>query len=961
MVVSQLPPPLRRGVGAMLFFAVMLLSSGTDLRAQEDVGFVDETVEEVVVTGSRIKRRDFNSPSPIATIDRETIAYSGQATLEETLNQMPQVVPDFGRTSNNPGDGTATINLRGLGPGRTLVLLNGRRIAPSGVGSAIDVNNLPQALVDRVEIITGGATTVYGSDAVAGVVNFITRDDFSGLNIDAIANTTAQNDAQSYDINLAYGLNFAGGRGNITLYGGTHERRPLFASERELTRVVYRNDNSTGTLVEGGSLLVPAAAVFFPPVDFGNGPAWTTFDSNGTPREFIDPDDRYNFQGANYLQTPLTRYTGGVMGKYALENGFEIYLESGFSRNEAAQELAPVPAFDFALVNTDNPVLTPVTQQFFIDNYQVAPGLAAIGVGRRLQEVGPRIIKTDRDYWRTVVGLRGELGRGWDIDGWFSYTKSSENEFFLNDASASRFSQGLLVDAVTGACFDPSNGCVPVDIFGEGRMSEAAANFLRITGVQNKTERKQTLASVYVTGSPLETWAGPLDMAIGIEWRSDDASFKADDVLFSGDTLGFRGTAPVDGKESVLELYAETIIPLAQDVAWADYLGLELGARYSDYDNAGGVWTYKAGGEWQPVTSLRFRGMYQRSVRAPNNLELFLEQFSESSVFVGGDSSVDPCSASNDPVAAGNAEKCVLQGLAPDQVGIFEASAVPVEFVQGGNPNLVPEIAATFTAGVVITPEALPNWVVSIDYFNLEVTDSIGSIDTLTICFDPANTNNLFCENITRDPNAGGNIVEFLEPVSNRGVIGTSGVDTLVSYRTDLPAWLSLFGGFADLNVNLVWTHTLENIWQLNPVSEVVDCAGFFGRFCGLGIAEDAGWTLPENRVTTNINYQAGRVSIHLTSRWIDGTTNAKKKEARFFGLPEPLLAIPSIGSKHFVDLGFGFAFSENFTARFGVNNVANTNAPNMANAVFSNNTDSRLFDVFGRSYYASVSARFFE
>ncbi len=335
------------------------------------------------------------------------------------------------------------------------------------------------------------------------------------------------------------------GRGNVTLYAGAYERKSLFASARELTRVFLRNDNSTGTLFEGGSSTTPRTTISFPRVDFGDGPSRTTFDPNGIPRAFIDPDDRYNFQEVNYLQIPLSRYTGGVMATFELNNGYELYLESGFSRNESAQELAPVPARIFALVNTDNPILTPEARQLFIDNFEIAPGLAGILVGRRLLEIGSRIIEHDSDYWRTVVGVRGELGGSWDIDGWLTYTKSSEKELFLNDASASRFLQGLLVDPVTGECFDPSNGCVPVDIFGEARMSAEAAAFLRITHVQNDTERVQTLASVVVTGTPLDTWAGPLDIAFGLEWRSDDASFRADDVLFTGDTLGFVGYSSV--------------------------------------------------------------------------------------------------------------------------------------------------------------------------------------------------------------------------------------------------------------------------------------------------------------------------------------------------------------------------------------------------------------------------------
>ena len=965
------PSPTSRRVpfAAPTVFVAAIFALLTDVRAQDEPVYDDSderTFEEVVVTGSRIKRRDFSSPSPIITIDLDTIAFSGQPTLEETLNQMPQVLPDLARYANNGGNGTATINLRGMGAGRTLVLLNARRLGPSGVGSVVDVNNLPQAIIERVEIITGGATTVYGSDAVAGVVNFITRDDFTGLSIDTSANMTEMNDAETYDLNLAYGHDLANGRGNITVYAGIVERKYLFGAERPLGRITLTNDDFTGTLFEDGSFGIPSGAVFFPNVDYGNGPAPTTFDSNGMPREFIEPDDLYNYAPINYIQTPLTRYSGGVMASFKLNNDYEVYLESSFANNKSTLQFAEVPAFGFALVNTDNPVLDPAQQQFFIDNFETAPGsgFAAIFVGRRLVEVGPRIIDYDRDYWRTVLGIRGEIGNGWDIDGWVTYTKSSEKEFYINDASDSRFFQGLLVDPVTGQCFDPSNGCVPVDIFGEGSLSEEAAAFLRITDVQNYTERTQTLASLVVTGTPLNTWAGPLDMAFGLEWREDDADFRADDVLFTGDTLGFVGDAPVLGKETVAEIYTEAIIPLAQDAAWADYLGLEIGGRYSEYDNAGSVTTYKIGGEWQPFGSLRFRGMHQRSVRAPNNLELFQDNFTDTFIFIGDNTSRDPCSASNDPVGAGNSEKCILQGLDPGQLGIFEASSTPVDFISGGNPNLVPEVAKTYTFGAVITPDTLSNWSFSIDYFNLEVTDSIGPIDAVSICFDPSNTSNLFCDNITRDPDPtgpAGNIVEFFEPQSNRGLIGTEGIDTQVNYQTELPEGLSLIGGTAQLLVNLVWTHTLEYRWQQAPFSEIADCAGYFGHFCDLGVPGFAAHVIPENRVTTNINYASGPLSIHLTSRWIDGTTNSAIIDAQFFNQLEPLLAIPSVGSKHYINLGFGYEFTESISARFGINNLMDTNPPLLPDQGPANNTDPGLFDLYGRSYYLSFSARFFQ
>ena len=957
-------PALSRRVSILAIGVIALPAMTLDAAAQEEDDEGDEAVEEIVVTGSRIKRRDFTSSSPLTTIDQTTIEFSGQPTLEETLNQMPQVAPDFGRTSNNPGNGTSRINLRGMGADRTLVMLNSRRIAPSGVGSAVDVNNLPQALIERVEIITGGATTVYGSDAVAGVVNFITRDDFDGLAIEASAYTTQESDSNIYDLNIAYGSDFTGGRGRITIYGGFYEREELLMSEREISEIVLENNDETGELEESGSGVNPGGVIFFPEVDFGNGPAWTTFDSNGIPREFIEPDDRYNFAPVNYFQTSLTRVSGGIFASYDLNNGNELYLESAFSNNEATQTLAEVPAFDFAQVNTDNPVLTPEAQQHFIDNYLVAPDLAVIAVGRRMVELGPRIIETDRDYWRTVVGMRGEIFSDWDFDAWVTYTRSDEKEFYLNDASASRFVQGLLVDPVTGQCFDPSNGCVPLDIFGAGRISEAGQDFLRITDVQNTTERTQILASMFVTGSPIDTWAGSLDMAVGLEWRSDDASFEADDVLFTGDTLGFLGDATVEGEESVIEIYGEAIIPLASDVAWAEYLALEVGARYSDYDNAGGVTTYKFGGDWQVLSSLRFRGMHQRSVRAPNNQELFQENFTQVFSFSNTSGDNDPCSASEDPIGSGNAEKCILQGLPPDQVGVFQAFPVPANFIGGGNPNLVPEEATTTTFGLVITPDALPDWSFSIDYYDLQVDDRIGVIDAVDICFDPRKVDNLYCDAITRNPDpntAAGNVVEVFEPVNNRGSISTKGIDTLIKYRGDLPDSFAIFRDGAQLSLDFIWTHTIEYEWQSAPFSAVADCAGFFGEFCAEAIGGFIAWTVPENRATTNINYGNGPLSMHLTWRWIEGSTNSLKREAENFGRPEPLVAIESIGSVSYFDLGIGYDFTDSIRARFGINNLFDKNPPLMASGGNNANTDTGLYDVFGRSFYLSLSMNFFQ
>jgi outer membrane receptor protein involved in Fe transport len=602
-------------------------------------------------------------------------------------------------------------------------------------------------------------------------------------------------------------------------------------------------------------------------------------------------------------------------------------------------------------------LLTPETRQLFEANYLVEPGIAAFGVGRRLSEVGPRIINFERVFRRIVAGIRGPLGRGWDYDAWLTYSQSDESEFLLNDGSRSRFAQGLLVDPATGQCLDPSGGCVPLDIYGAGRISPEGAAFLRVDNVENRTKRVQKLAGLVVTGSPADGWAGPIDTAFGLEWRSDRASFEADEILFTGDTLGFLGAAPVEGTETVIEAYGEAVVPIAVDQTWADYLGLELGARYSRYDYAGSVWTYKYGLNWEPTNALRFRAMRQRSVRAPNNAELFTEQFVENFVFVGADSSDDPCSASNDPIALGYLDKCVLQGLPADQVGVFEASSVPTEFIYGGNPELVPETADTTTFGFVLEPAVLPNWQFSVDYFDVDVADSIGGIDPTAICFDERNTENLFCDNLVRGENAGYNVVEVRAPTSNRGRISSRGIDTQLAYAASLPDSMSWFGDTPSLTFNLYWTHLMENSWQLNPTTGVIECTGLFGNLCPLErIGQGA--TFPEDRVSARFRFTSGPVGIDLVARWIDGSRNSEAAEADFLGQPEPLLAVPSVGSHYYLDLGVSYEFDDWLSVRFGVDNLTDTDAPLMPGV--ANNTDASLYDVYGRSYFLTLSMRIF-
>ena len=510
--------------------AVVALAIASPVHAQQPGSdTADEAVEEIIVTGSRLPRRDFTAVSPIATISEEVLASSGQATLEESLNRMPQLSPDFGRTTNNGSDGTATLNLRGLGAGRTLVLLNGRRMAPSGTGSAVDINNLPKALMERVEIITGGATTVYGADAVAGVVNFVTKRDFEGFGLDTSAYVTEQGDSEIYDINVTWGHNFANGRGNITLYGGYYDREPTFGSQRDFTDETI-SDWWDGTVAPAGSSTIPAGIIHAPRHDFGSGNLdRIMFDSNGGPLPYDWATDYYNYAPINYIQTPLQRVTAGAFLNYDLTDNVEFYSEFSLAHNDATQNLAPVPAVGFFDINPDNPFLSPEMQQIAANEFfPVSPGIVAMQFGRRMVDAGARTIKKDIEYTRIALGFRGEINETWDFDAWYTWTDGKEDEFFLNDVSRSRLQQGLLVDPVTMQCFDPSGGCVPLNLFGEGNLSQEGLDFLRFDPFNNVTSREQNLFSAFVRGAPISSWAGPVNVAFGVEYRDDSGTFDAD-------------------------------------------------------------------------------------------------------------------------------------------------------------------------------------------------------------------------------------------------------------------------------------------------------------------------------------------------------------------------------------------------------------------------------------------------
>ncbi len=781
------------------------------------------------------------------------------------------------------------------------------------------------------------------------MVNFITKKDYDGFGIDARASIAGQGDAASRDVNVTFGHNFANGRGNVMLYAGWIDRDSLAASERELTSVPCWDDWQGG-IVCGGSWSTPAGVVRWPQVDFGSGPEYVTFDPEGRPITFVEERDAFNYLDSMYLQMPLDQVSVGALAHYDLSSRFEAYLEASHIRNEPWTHGAPTPAWDNIVINLDNPMLTPETRALFSEQFACGEDFACLELSNRFLALGPRVYSHEQEYTRIVAGLTGESRDGWTLDGWLSYTTGSTLQSVHNDGSRSRYLQGLLVDPLTNQCFDSSDGCVPLNVFGEGNLSQEGADFIRMPPHQNVTEQSQELASVFVSGPAGVTWAGPLDIALGVEWRRDETDFRPDEVLWTGEALSTPPGTPVSGANEVYEFYAEAVVPLLGDRPWADYLGLELGGRYSDYNHAGDLRTYKAGGEWQPFDGLRLRAMHQRSIRAPNSRELFEEQLTFNWWLVWWETDEDACSASAEPVASGNLEKCLMQGLPADQVGVFEAALrYPVDFLTGGNLALRPEIGETWTAGFVFSPPVLPHWSFAVDYFSLEVEDTIGDVDPYQICFDPNNDANLFCDDIVRDET--GNISRVIQLTNNRGLLETTGVDMQVQYGAPLPDRLGIGRGSADIGVHVYWTHMLTNREQDNPVTAVLECAGYFGWPC-----DSRANVYPRNRVTANIDYQSGPFGAYLQWRWIEGTRNAAPKLSFIYGEPDPILGIPDVSDQHYVDAGFSLEFGERVVAQLGINNVLDNDPPRTEQDF---NTDTGLYDVFGRSFSLRLSIEY--
>lgn len=915
------------------------------------------TLEEVTVLGSRIKRKDYISNAPVATLGADQIQLTGTVNTESLLNTLPQAVPGLDRSSNNPGNGTATVNLRGLGENRTLVLLDGARVIPTDNSGIVDINTVPTALIERVEVLTGGASAVYGSDAVAGVVNFVLKDDFEGVEIGTSFEQTEVGDADLFNLDLTIGGNFADGRGNAVLSMSYTDREELFQGDRGLSTFALQDDG-LGGLEPGGSTGVPGTAITagFNAFSPSGG---IIFNPDGSARPFVASgpnNDFFNFAPVNYIQLPQERFQATSIAHFDLNESTEVYGRFFFTSSEVPQQLAPTPIFSLSTFTLDDsPFIDPATQQIISDAIGddvdsdgdgIADTATAV-VRRRLLELGPRIADQRIESFQFQGGIRGDIAdTGWSYDAYYQTGTVTTSLTQLGNVNSDRFDQALLLDLdadpTGGTCADPSSngslvGCTPINIFGEGNISPEGAAFL-VTDVSAVTEYEQTVASGLVTGPIASLPAGEVSVALGFEHIANDFTFRPSQDLGAGTIAGFNGSPPTSGSYSVDSVYGEVYIPLLKDVPGAKSLDLELAFRSADYTTVGDTSSYKIAASWAPTDEVRFRAGFNTATRAPNISELF------SPPGQGFPTAIDPCSAAaiqdeTVGIPADVAAICAATGVPADAIGTpaIDSPSNQTASSFSGNADLNEEEAETFTFGVVITPSAIEGLSISLDYFDIEIDDAItaflgGTANVLSTCYSSAGgVGSAACNAVTRFPD--GSIEDVNVPNQNAGSITLTGYDLSVDYSFDLA------GGLA--SVAYLGTYTTENETEFSPVV-TTDCLGKFGNLCGE--------PNPEYKHRVTLGWSYGGLTTQLLWRFIGSVDD---DDDRFE------YSVESLDEESYFDLTASYNFDDHYTVNFGIDNLFDETPTLLGDNQEQANTFPATYDVYGRTFYVSAKARF--
>lgn len=957
--------PVSSAVQRAIYGAALVTAAATiPVTANAQAGASDQTeyLEEIITTGSRIKQdANLTSSAPVTTVDAGEIVNRGITRVEDLVNDLPQIVPELTANESNGATGTATLDLRGLGSDRTLVLTNGHRM---GLGNPFalspDVNQVPGVLIERVELLTGGASSVYGADAVAGVVNFIMKNDFEGFLIDyqfsayqhKNSNGFAQNavnnagfdlpkgtvsDGHTRNINVVMGLNSDDGAGNLTAYLGFRDINSILQADRDYSACALSSRNGETC---AGSATLPTG--LFTPFD---GSVYYTVAGD----EFVPWDyTYYNYAPLNYFQRPDERITAGLFGNYAIDERTEGYVEIQFMDDRSLAQIAPSGAFFVTdEIKCSNAFLS--AQQFgalgCVDDTDVVP----FYIGRRNVEGGPRFDDLRHTAMRSLVGVRGDIGENWEYDVYANFSRTRYSQVYNNDLSTTRIIRALdAVDdgngnAVCQSVIDGSDpSCVPWNVFATGGVTQEAIDYL-VLPLFAKADLEQNQIVGYVSGDltdagiKLPTASEGLKVVLGYEYRTDEMDFNPDGGFRSGDGAGQGGPIPaVNGSIAVKEIFTEVRVPIVQDKPFAESIALDIRYRYSDYDLDIQTDTWNVGGEWRPTEDIMIRGGVSTAVRAPNLNELF--QPSSFGLWSG----TDPCAG---PTPELSQTACENTGVTAAQYGSVPFSpAGQYNGIFGGNAGLAPEESDSFTFGAVFTPSFLDGFSLSVDYWHIEVAQAISSGigEEFTIRQCGATGDPSFCNLISRGPN--GNLwvgsANIRSTDINIGFFEVAGIDFTGTFKTEIGDYGSL---------DFAFRGTMLETWDEQPVpgGDINDCAGFWGGSCGRPRPD---W---KHTFTTVWN-------SHWDAQFVLGWRHVG--EVKEFALDRF-----TAKSVDYIDLSANYSaeiFGTVTTFNIGMSNVFDEDPPvyglfNNVSVYGNGNTIPGTWDAMGRYYFVGLNVAF--
>jgi outer membrane receptor protein involved in Fe transport len=982
-----------RASAARLFVAGLLAAANPLLTYAAET---DEPIAEVVVTGTRLGSANTSSPAPVVVVDSEELQHLGTARAEDLLNSLPQVNSGLTLGANGasvaPLTGTATADLRGIGAFRTLVLINGRRTAPGDpINPSADLNTVPSALVKRVEVLTGGASAVYGSDAVSGVVNFILDTNFTGFKLDAngAINRGSNNrrdlqdialasgvtpatgtvyDGGTQDVSAVFGKDFIGGRAHLTAYAGYRHTAAVFGSSRDFSAcTLIETTTSFQCLLDGTT----ATGQFVPSAGNQAGNSLTLDTANGHAFRPQVAGDLFNPAPFQELQRPDTRYSAGVFGNYRFSDAANLYTEAQYMddrttvRYEPAGTTATSAGLNSFSINCNNPLLSASEVNDLCGGLPPGTTAAQVGIGRRNLEGGSRADDFRHHSYRIVLGLKGAISEPWAYDASVVYGRVDGRESLSNDFSLARLTNALNVVSVGGVptCQSVVDGtdpaCVPYNIFTAGGVTPAALRYLTEGGTQSGYAQR-TIVNGLLTGdltryglvSPFAR--SGVEVVAGAEYREESVRYNPDDAYSTGDLVVTGAAHPTAGSFKVAEVFTELKVPLIEERPFAKELILNASDRYAHYSPQGNVNAFGFGLEWAPVQAARLRGSLSRAVRAPNAYELFTSRI------LGQTTLTDPCAGA---APSATPAQCALTGVSANQYGTIDlAGQTAVNVLTGGNPQLRPETADTLTVGLVLTPAK--NVLFSADYWKIKVKHFIGNVPasySLSTCISSSDP--FYCSLIQRDANGslstgnGANAGRILSTRFNTGSYGNSGVDFEGRYIWSLESIRPKAGSLA---FSFTGSLAIDNPISVTPGVAPIDCTDLYGQTCS-----GAGPTSPvprwRHRLRTTWESHHG---FELSLNWRH--IGAMRSEFTSTALSNPANVFPvdsHISTYDYFDLDGGIDVTEHFNIRLGVNNFTDRKPPVLgftANPLLVNgNLAAGVYDSLGRYLFAGFTASF--